>query len=323
MKKINSFSAVRYLYINRGVTLIELLIALIISIFLLGGLFAVFQSNQQSYRSKMELDNAQETFRYMSHTINRLTKSATKVLPASSSSELFLELDDGVGVKNCIGQEVTSTQSNRIFIDGSEIKCSSPGNPGEVLVSGVSNINFTYGSRDSSNRVSIYEQYDALSGTEWDDVFSVLVDITMESDLNTQFVSSMRAQVTSDLIVVRPDTPPTPPANGGNGSGGSDDEGSGSNGEGSGSNGGGSEEDSGTSPGDDSGGNGNGSGVGGCTNVDIPCTCHYQNARQGASRVNNDESDERCDSVADQCDQNIPAGIGNNTEFTAYFRICE
>ena len=320
MNKVNSFSQVRYFYINRGVTLIELLIALIIGIFLLGGLFAVFQSNQQSYRSKMELDNAQETFRYMSHTINRLTKAATRVVEAASDSELLLELVAGDGLKNCIGQNVTSTQINRIYLEDGDIKCSVSASLGEVLVSGVSNINFSYGSRDSDNRVSIYKQEDTLSGAEWDDVFSVLVDITMESGLNTQFVSSMRAQVTSDLIIVRPDTPPTPPTNGGSGDG-SEGEGSGSNGEGSDPNDGGSG-DGETSPGDDSSGNDNGSGVGGCTNVEIACTCHYQNARQGASLVNS-KSDVRCGSVTNLCNNNIPAGIGNNNEFPVLYEICE
>jgi len=59
---------------SRGFTLIELMVALALGLVMIGAVVTVFVSNQQSARTKQELDRAQEAFRFASHTIMRVVQ---------------------------------------------------------------------------------------------------------------------------------------------------------------------------------------------------------------------------------------------------------
>ena len=322
---------------SRGVTLVELLIALVIGIFLIGGVFAVFQSNQQSYRSKMELDNAQEAFRYMSYTINRLTKSSKFIASPSDDDDdvddyqdnvLVLRIQGGPGIRNCIGEIVpevsndTLLQENRFILVGSNLVCDVNGENPTILVNGVEDLSFAYGVRDNTNRVSEY--HSASEIMDWKDVFSVLVNIKMESGLEVRFASSMRSQVTSDLIIVRPDTPSSPPP------GGDNNDGSTPPGNGDDNAGGGDDPSIGDVSRADigSGDNRSGGGLGACTLVTISCRCLYQSAGpSGTFTVTRPPSDARCDEQL--CRDNVPrddrnrVDVNNNNFFDFQTDICQ
>ena len=59
---------------SRGFTLIELMVALVLGLLMIGAVTIVFISNQQTSRTKQEMDRAQEAFRFASHTITRVVQ---------------------------------------------------------------------------------------------------------------------------------------------------------------------------------------------------------------------------------------------------------
>lgn len=59
---------------SRGFTLIELMVALVLGLLMIGAVIIVFISNQQTAITKQELDRAQEAFRFASHTITRVVQ---------------------------------------------------------------------------------------------------------------------------------------------------------------------------------------------------------------------------------------------------------
>ena len=59
---------------SRGFTLIELMVALVLGLLMIGAVIIVFISNQQTAIAKQELDRAQEAFRFASHTIMRVVQ---------------------------------------------------------------------------------------------------------------------------------------------------------------------------------------------------------------------------------------------------------
>ncbi|KAA0876276.1 PilW family protein [Nitrincola tapanii] len=303
-----------------GFTLVELLVALVIGVFLIGGALAVFQSNQISYRTKVELDNAQEAFRYMSYTLTRLTKSAANFDSASSNTELAMNIAGGDGVRNCLGAPVAlgTTQLNSFSVSGGNLQCSVDGGAPVTLVRRVSDLNLWYGvDSDDDGRVSNDEYVLANEVDDWAvDVRTVLVQLSMESttssDLSIQFVTSMRAKVAEDFIIVHPDPNgvPAPPPTGNENPPVEEEEEVNPNDPGEGGENGGSNESDEPTLG---GGNGGSS----CSNVEVDCTCRYLGNKY--SIVTN-KSDPGCQ--VSMCASNAPAGLKNNNEFTFKMTVC-
>lgn len=79
-----------------GFTLIEVLVAITISLVLLAGVLTVFAANQNAYKTKSELDTAQDTFRFTYYTISRLARIADEALIKDNGKmlELVVDLDD-------------------------------------------------------------------------------------------------------------------------------------------------------------------------------------------------------------------------------------
>ena len=73
----------------RGFTLIELMVALVLGLLMIGAVIIVFISNQQTAITKQELDRAQEAFRFASHTITRVVQQGEiRTLAANSNAEV-------------------------------------------------------------------------------------------------------------------------------------------------------------------------------------------------------------------------------------------
>jgi len=69
----------------RGFTLIELMVALVLGLLMIGAVIIVFISNQQTAQTKQELDRAQEAFRFASHTIMRVVQQGIAIEEPPSS----------------------------------------------------------------------------------------------------------------------------------------------------------------------------------------------------------------------------------------------
>ncbi|WP_019021692.1 prepilin-type N-terminal cleavage/methylation domain-containing protein [Thioalkalivibrio sp. ALE23] len=95
-----------------GFTLIELMVGLVLGLLLIGAVISVFVSNQETYRLKAELDDAQEAFRFGSHTLSRVIRQGTAIEEPENDEQLRVamrhtEAEDWTGVKDCLGRSIT------------------------------------------------------------------------------------------------------------------------------------------------------------------------------------------------------------------------
>jgi len=94
---------------SRGFSLVELMVALALGLVMIGAVVTVFVSNQQSARTKQELDRAQEAFRFASYTIMRVVQQGEIQEPNTSlpiPELLVVNLSPGEGNRDCLGQLV-------------------------------------------------------------------------------------------------------------------------------------------------------------------------------------------------------------------------
>lgn len=204
---------------NKGFTLVELLIALLLGALVIGGVATVFVSSQQTYLRLTEYNNAQEAFRYASHAITRVTRGADGVAPSGDNS-LVLRLrppGEGGGTnQNCLGLPVTVPEFNRFCIspDG-DLVCEVSDNPippGSacpalpVLLQGVDILNFSYATFGPNSYEPNYQS--AASVANWlggggticpeegdEGVTGVRVQIGMTEGFQITFTASVRQKL--------------------------------------------------------------------------------------------------------------------------------
>ena len=121
---------------SQGFTLIELMIALVLGLLMIGATVTVFVSNQQTSRTMTELGNAQEAFRFASHTIMRVVQQGRIANPQVAQAGetqpvadnlLRVVVNPGAGKKDCLGRSVDPASDrtiNTFFIDGDQLRCS-------------------------------------------------------------------------------------------------------------------------------------------------------------------------------------------------------
>lgn len=128
-------------YIQRrkqhGLTLIELLVAALIGIIVIGGVGGVFLSVIQTNRAKMALDNSTEALRYAHYILANQIRNAEGIDVAGG----HLVLDLQPGVPDCLGG--SSGISRFSFANGS-LRCATTGTPQE-MVGGLQNVQFQFG----------------------------------------------------------------------------------------------------------------------------------------------------------------------------------
>lgn len=203
---------------SRGFNLIELMISLVLGLLLVGGVITVFVSNQTTYRTTTDLDNAQEAFRFASHTIMRVVRQAEEIQDSGRDGELLVLLSGsaGDGVRNCLGDEVgddagnpdvVETQANQFLLAGEALRCNVYDDPGATsgtpdtagdLVDGVSQLVFWYGEASDEYWNDKANFKDRTDVDDWTDVRSVRVDMQMAgSGLSTEFMATVRQSAIS------------------------------------------------------------------------------------------------------------------------------
>lgn len=201
-----------------GFSLVELMIALVLGLLIIGGIITVFVSSQQSYRTKTAFDNAQEAFRFASHTITRVARSADAVDDSSGDNQLALRLT-GIDalVTDCLGAIVPHEDgvTTTFRVDGEgNLECVVTDTDtgtlirGGILVSGVESLQFLYGVSSSGEYLnnSSYSPFGDVDAPE--NIRAVRATITMDgeiSDLSVTFTSAIRSAIAPDIIVIRPD----------------------------------------------------------------------------------------------------------------------
>lgn len=128
-----------------GLSLVELLVAMAIGLFLIAGVGTVFVSNQTSTKTKRELDHIQENFRFGANTLQRVLRQASEIDDTSDDTTLIVTLPEGA--HNCLGTTVAAGgQTNQFSRNGTTLECEI--NDGttstQVLFSGLSGLSFAY-----------------------------------------------------------------------------------------------------------------------------------------------------------------------------------
>jgi len=184
----------------RGFSLIELMVALALGLVMIGAVVTVFVSNQQSARTKQELDRAQEAFRFASHTIMRVVQQGEIQPPGAFRALLTVNVSPADGHRDCLGRPIppnTDLTTNTFFIDGTRLRCRvlTVSNNGanistseETIVDGIdaARTAFTFGVANvptgywSNNE--LWRQPNSIQVADWPNVRSVRVQLAMQSE---------------------------------------------------------------------------------------------------------------------------------------------
>lgn len=148
MSRVAQKKSVGIRSVQAGFSLIELMIAMLLGLFLLGGVLTVFASNQHTAQLKQRLDGAQEAVRFGSYTISRLVRNADVFTADSTSSRLVLRFPpDIMNVPGCthaniVGGQVLTLSVNNV---SRRLVCDS-----STIALGVVAARFEYGFLDAS-----------------------------------------------------------------------------------------------------------------------------------------------------------------------------
>lgn len=200
------------LHKQQGLTLIELMIALVISLLILAGLLTVYQSNKDASRTHDGLVQVQENGRFALDFLIRDIRMAG--FPAINTA-LHNQVSgfDGVGIlsdtlvirnttgTDCLGNVMVPVVTNTYTI-ANTVRNNRLGNPipalfcnGQELVEGIENMQISYGIDTDTDRDGVPNQYVNAAGVTttapangWDRVVSIRISLLATSvnpSLNT------------------------------------------------------------------------------------------------------------------------------------------
>ncbi len=177
---------------QKGLSLVELMIALVIGLIIMGGVYTVTISSIKAVQAKNELDDAQDSFRFLSSTLGRIIRNAETVDAASTDTSLKIVMSRGSERPDCLGNEGAATVNNTFSIVDGKLMCDNGGGNTE-LVRNLSSISFSYGTPSANKWVESYKA--AADVSDWADITSVKVTVATETGLSTQFTTAIREKV--------------------------------------------------------------------------------------------------------------------------------
>ncbi len=141
----------------KGFTLVELMIALAISSFLLLGVVATYSSIHGTVKASKELENSQEVLRYTAHVFSRSLKQTKSFATVSAPLANVLTVTLPVDAINCFGKPMTVSGDEVYTFTAPKLSCKvNDGTPtGEVtkdLLTGIDTMEFSGG---GTNMISI------------------------------------------------------------------------------------------------------------------------------------------------------------------------
>lgn len=185
---------------QRGVTLVELMISLGLSLFLILVVAQFFVANKTSYRTQQAQADIQERGRYavswitrqLRHTgyvdVTRVASAVTDSFPASgglvagqmlagtasSVTVRYLGAADG-DLVNCLGTSIASgvLTAETMGLNGSELRCQ-----GTTVLRDIRELVFSYG--EDAGADGVPDVYQAVP-TDWRKVYAVRVCLLVES----------------------------------------------------------------------------------------------------------------------------------------------
>jgi prepilin-type N-terminal cleavage/methylation domain-containing protein len=177
---------------QKGFTLIELMIVLLIGMFLLGGVISALVVNQQTVNTKTNLDNTQEALRFSVNTVSRVVRQADSLNLLSTGNQLVVTSVTGVtGLKNCLGQDIVGLQLDIFRYANNQLLCNNT-----PLVDDVTGVSFLYGA-DTNNDGWVSNSEYTATPLIWRDVNSVRVLITLTNGKTHTFTATVRSKLTA------------------------------------------------------------------------------------------------------------------------------
>ena len=220
---------------QRGFTLIEILVALMIGLFLLGGLLTIVQANRAVFGNQSQLAQLQDSERmamtilaeviqsagyFPDPTTNTLTTTLTAAAPfavgqsvygvysaAPPGDQLYVRYmtAGGDGILNCSGQSNPTGGPNTLYVNAfqvlnGQLVCTMNGTPYN-LANGVTNLSVLYGVKANAgaagNNVDTYMTAAQVTAAGlWGSVISALVQLTFT---NPVYVAGTAQQPTVSI----------------------------------------------------------------------------------------------------------------------------
>jgi type IV pilus assembly protein PilW len=207
---------------NRGFTLVEILIALLIGLFLMGALLTIVQANRTVFGNQNQLAQTQDAERmamtmvadviqsagyFPQPWVNTLATSLTAAAPFAVGQSIYGVYSatapgdqisvrymtmGGDGILNCSGQSNPTGNPNTVYVNsfqivGNQLICTMNGTP-YTLVNNITNMSIFYGVKANAaaagNNVDTYMNASQVNATGlWGSVISALVQLTFTNPL--------------------------------------------------------------------------------------------------------------------------------------------
>ncbi len=171
-----------------GVTLIELMISMLIGIFLIGGLYTVFEKTKSSYRYQNGLVQIQEQGRF---AITFLTQSLriagypSDDAPTGNKIEGADGTTDTVAIRlrndvNCQDAATAGIAQNNFRINNGNLECSGDNITWDIYVENIEDMQIMYG--EDSDADGVANRYvTATDGPTWNNVVTARVSLLVRS----------------------------------------------------------------------------------------------------------------------------------------------
>ncbi|GIU49998.1 hypothetical protein TUM4438_34800 [Shewanella sairae] len=124
---------------KQGFTIVEILIALLISMTLILGVSLAYTSINSVILSSKNIENAQEVLRFSTQTFTRSLKQANIV---SITSPTELDVNQAANTIACDGSRPIAPYTEKYSLNGVNLLCDIDANP-QTILTGVQNIQFT------------------------------------------------------------------------------------------------------------------------------------------------------------------------------------
>ena len=188
---------------QRGVTVVELMIAMVLGLFLMSSVYAMYYKSRQTYRYHNGLAQVQEQGRFATNFLTRSLRTAGfpgDNMPPGNKIEGADGLTDTVTVRlrddlDCLDVATAGVAVNRFRINANNLECSGDGIDWDVYVRNVEDMQILYGEDlDADGLANRYVT--ATEGPDWANVVVARVSLLIRS---TDFATA-RSEEYQNLI---------------------------------------------------------------------------------------------------------------------------
>lgn len=176
-----------------GLSLIELMVSMAITLFILGGVVSSFVSNSTTAEVKREYDNAQDSLRFAASILPRIVRQASDLGEASNGTQLDVRYVGGKNIRDCLGRETETgvVHEDRVYFENGQLWCNDTS-----LTDGIRQLTFSYGVADGAHEALSPEDYVAMpSADEMTRVRSVRMNFEMDNNVSISITTALRARV--------------------------------------------------------------------------------------------------------------------------------